>query len=99
VYVYIVYTAGCAMKDQKEKKAQIGVRELRRNLSGYLRKVHQGASYLVMSHDEVVAELKPPPTMTAPTRKPGALRGRIKMKADFDMTPADLIAAMEGADS
>jgi antitoxin (DNA-binding transcriptional repressor) of toxin-antitoxin stability system len=72
------------------------VRELRSNLPGFLRQARHGASFLVVSHDEVVAEIHPPAVLERPRRRPGALRGQIKMAADFDQTPADLIAAMEG---
>jgi antitoxin (DNA-binding transcriptional repressor) of toxin-antitoxin stability system len=74
----------------------VGVRELRGNLTGFLRQVRQGRSFLVTSHDEVVAELRPPPVATRPARQPGALRGRIRMAEDFDTLPPDLLAAMEG---
>lgn len=76
---------------------QIGVRELRENLSAYMRRVQGGAVIHVMSRDDVVAELRPPsPEVQAP-RRPGALRGKIRMAADFDQTPDDLIDAMEGS--
>jgi antitoxin (DNA-binding transcriptional repressor) of toxin-antitoxin stability system len=75
---------------------KVGVRELRGNLSGFLRQARQGASFLVMSHDEVVAEVRPPSEMGRPRRRPGALRGKIRLAPDFDHTPADVIAVMEG---
>ena len=75
---------------------KVGVRELRGNLSGFLRQARQGTSFLVMSHDEVVAEVRPPSELARPRRRPGALRGKIRVAPDFDSTPADLIAAMEG---
>jgi len=74
----------------------VGVREFRGNLTGYLRQVRQGASFLVMSHDQVLAELRPPPQAERPRRQPGALRGRIRMAPDFDTLPPDVLAAMEG---
>jgi antitoxin (DNA-binding transcriptional repressor) of toxin-antitoxin stability system len=47
--------------DDRAEQAPIraGVRDLRDNLSGYLRQARQGASILVMSHDEVVAKMLP----------------------------------------
>jgi antitoxin (DNA-binding transcriptional repressor) of toxin-antitoxin stability system len=75
---------------------KIGVREFRGNLTGFLRLVRQGASFLITSHDEVVAEIRPPLVNTRPRRQPGALRGKIHMTADFDTLPADILAAMEG---
>jgi len=73
------------------------VRKLRGHLTGYLRQVRLGRSFLVTSHDQMLAELRPPPPPTErPHRKPGALRGKIRMAPDFDTLPADVLAAMEG---
>jgi antitoxin (DNA-binding transcriptional repressor) of toxin-antitoxin stability system len=75
---------------------RIGVREFRANLTGFLRLARQGTSFLVTSHDEVVAEIHPPSVVSPSARQPGALRGEIHMTADFDTPPADVLAAMEG---
>ena len=77
-----------AGKDQ----IRVGVRELRENLSGYLRQARQGASILVMSHDEVVAEIVPPSRADRPRRQAGALKGKIRMAPDFDTWPEDVLA-------
>ncbi len=82
-------------ESQKDKRVRVGVRELRSNLSGYLRQARHGASILVMSHDEVVAEISPPSASERPRRRPGALRGKIHMAPDFDTLPADVLAAIE----
>lgn len=74
---------------------QVGVRDLRSNLSGYLRQARQGGAFLVVSHGEVVAELRP---AARPPRQPGRLRGQIRMAPDFDTLPPDLLAAMTGED-
>ncbi len=81
--------------DTPESKIRVGVRELRDNLSGYLRQARQGASILVMSHDEIVAEIGPPSRADRPRRHAGALKGRIKMAPDFDTLPDDILAAIE----
>jgi antitoxin (DNA-binding transcriptional repressor) of toxin-antitoxin stability system len=87
---------------EQDRKAEVpapqrvGVRELRGNLTEYLRRVRQGRSFLVTSHDQVLAELRPPPSAERPRRKPGAMRGRIWMAPDFDTLPPDVLAAMEG---
>ena len=78
---------------------RIGVREFRGNLTRYLRQARQGASFLVMARDQVVAELKPPPVTERPGRQPGSLRGKIRMAPDFDTLPADVLAAMEGGEA
>jgi antitoxin (DNA-binding transcriptional repressor) of toxin-antitoxin stability system len=75
---------------------RVGVREFRENLTDYLRQARQGASFLITSHDQVVAELCPPPQSQLSPRQPGALRGRIRMAADFDTLPPDVLGAMEG---
>ena len=74
---------------------RVGVRELRGNLSGFLRLARQGKSFLVMSHDEVVAEIRPPSATLRTARRPGALRGKIRISPDFDNLPDDVLAAME----
>ncbi|MBB3913335.1 hypothetical protein GGQ65_000604 [Rhizobium fabae] len=47
-----------------------------------------------MSHHKVVAEIGPPSVDVA-VRKPGALRGKIRVSDDFDSLPADVLKAME----
>lgn len=75
---------------------QIGVREFRGSLSTILRQAQQGQSFLVMSHDQVLAELGPPRATLRPARQPGALRGKIRLAPDFDTMPDDILDAMEG---
>jgi len=57
------------VQPQKDKQVRVGVRELRANLSGLLRQARQGTSFLVMSRNEVIAEIRPPAVAdtTAPT--------------------------------
>ncbi len=87
-----------AEDNKASQPEKVGVREFRGNLSGFLRQVRQGKSFLVMSHDQVVAEVRPPPETQRPRRRPGALRGKIHMANDFDVLPQDLLSAMEGDD-
>jgi antitoxin (DNA-binding transcriptional repressor) of toxin-antitoxin stability system len=82
---------------QPDKSPQrVGVREFRGNLTGFLRQARQGRSFLIMSRDQVLAEVGPPPQAARPRRQPGALRGKIRMAPDFDSLPTALLAAMEG---
>ena len=78
-----------------DRRVRIGVRELRQNLSGVLRQARQGGVFLVMSHDEVVAEIRPAPAAERPRRRPGGLRGKVRIAADFDVLPDHVLAAME----
>ena len=87
------------VQDQETPQPRrVGVREFRGNLTGFLREVRQGRSFLITSHDQVLAELRPPAPASRPRRRPGALRGCIRMAADFDTLPPDVLAAMEGED-
>lgn len=74
---------------------RVGVRELRSNLSRLLRQARHGTSFLVMSHDQVVAEIRPPSKAVMSRRRPGALEDKIRMADDFDLLPADVLDAME----
>ena len=86
-------------RDGKAPQPQrVGMRELRGNLTGFLRQVRHGTSFLITSHDQVLAELRPPPKPERPRRRPGALRGKIWMAPDFDTLPPDVLAAMEGGE-
>ena len=78
---------------------KIGIREFRGNLPGFLRKVRQGASFLVTSRGQVVALVQPPQPPTPPRRQPGALRGKIRMAPDFDTLPDDLLSIMENGEA
>jgi antitoxin (DNA-binding transcriptional repressor) of toxin-antitoxin stability system len=84
------------VQPQKDKQVRVGVRELRANLSGLLRQARQGTSFLVMSRNEVIAEIRPPSGEERPRRSPGMLKGKIRMAADFDVLPDDVLSAMEG---
>ncbi len=83
------------LSDNAASPQKIGVREFRGNLTAYLRQVRQGSTILVTSHDQVVAELRPPASSYRPRRQPGALRGRIRISEDFDETPPDILESME----
>lgn len=85
-----VYTIGV-----HNESIHVGIRELRANLSGLLRRVRQGATITVVSRNEVVAELKPPAKPEPKRRRPGALKGKIWIAPDFDELPADVLDAME----
>ncbi len=84
-----------SVQDTKVGATKVGVRELRNNLTHYLRQARQGTAILITSHDTVIAELRPPATELRTARQPGALRGQITMTDDFDTLPDDMVDAME----
>ena len=73
---------------------RVGVREFRGNLTSFLQQVQDGHRFVLTSHHKVVAEIGPP-SLDVAVRKPGALRGKIKVPEDFDALPADVLQAME----
>jgi prevent-host-death family protein len=74
----------------------VNFREFRKNLAGYLRQARQGQEIVVTSRGEAVARLVPPAEAERKPRQLGTLKGRIWIADDFDETPADIIAVMEG---
>lgn len=85
------------VSDQTETRREIrvGVRELRQNLTRYLRQAREGTPILVTSRDDVIAEIRPPSPAARSPRRPGALRGQIRMAADFDSLPDGILNAIE----
>ncbi|MCP2138591.1 antitoxin (DNA-binding transcriptional repressor) of toxin-antitoxin stability system [Rhizobium sp. SLBN-94] len=73
---------------------RVGVREFRGNLTSILKQVEDGQRFVLTSHHKVVAEIGPP-SPDIVSRKPGALRGKIKLAEDFDSLPADVLSSME----
>jgi antitoxin (DNA-binding transcriptional repressor) of toxin-antitoxin stability system len=59
-----------------------------------LKQVEDGERFILTSHHKVVAEIGPP-SSDVMTRKPGAVRGKIKVADDFDSLPADVLTSME----
>jgi len=89
--------ATCVHTGRIMESKSVNFRELRENLSDVLRQASLGAEFTVMSRGKVLAKIGPPPN--AGRRPIGLLQGQIHMADDFDETPADLIAAMEGGES
>jgi antitoxin (DNA-binding transcriptional repressor) of toxin-antitoxin stability system len=80
-------------QDKPSAPLRIGMDEFRGDMTGFLRQARNGASFLMMSHDEVVAELHPPSIQAQPRRQPGGLR--MWMASDFDDLLDDVLAEME----
>lgn len=79
---------------QAPSTRRVGVREFRDNLTSFLKQIEDGQRFVLTSNHKVVAEIGPPSKGTA-VRKPGALRGKIKVAEDFDSLPADVLSSME----
>jgi antitoxin (DNA-binding transcriptional repressor) of toxin-antitoxin stability system len=81
-------------RPQTPSPRRVGVREFRGNLTSFLKRVEDGERFVLTSHHKVVAEIGPPSKDTV-VRRPGALRGKIKVAEDFDSLPADVLRSME----
>lgn len=81
-------------RPQISSPRRVGVREFRGNLTSFLKQVEEGQRFVLTSHHKVVAEIGPPSSDVV-VRKPGALRGKIKVADDFDSLPADILTSME----
>lgn len=68
----------CVMTSSKRRLARVGVRELRQNLSVYLRQVREeGRAYEVTERGEPVAHLTPLPDRSTTTYERMLAEGRI----------------------
>jgi prevent-host-death family protein len=74
----------------------VNFREFRKNLAGYLRQARQGGEIIVTSRGEEVARLVPPAQGERKRRQLGTLAGRIWIADDFDETPPEVLAAIDG---
>lgn len=66
------------MSGTSDRPARVGVRELRQNLSVYLRRVKAGETLEVTEHGHTVARLAPPPLETLSPYERMKAEGRIK---------------------
>lgn len=74
--------------------AATGIRELRANLSRYIRRVEAGARFAITAHGRIVAELVPPETTRQPHRSrwdellaAGTLRAPLEAGDPFEDCP------------
>jgi antitoxin (DNA-binding transcriptional repressor) of toxin-antitoxin stability system len=73
---------------------RVNVREFRANLSRYLKQAEAGAAIAILSHDKIVAELRPP---APPAQFPctfGALKDKITLTPGWDDPDEELIDIM-----
>lgn len=77
---------------EADPKIMVPVGELRANLRRYLKKVEEGASFVIMSRGKAVAVLKPdePEKPRAP-RTFGRMKGQFTVPDDFNTLPDDVI--------
>lgn len=74
----------------------VNVHEAKTHLSRLLARVERGEEIQVARNGRPIARLVP---VVAAERKPGRLRGRFRVRADFDEPLADeVLAAFEGRD-
>lgn len=78
-----------------DPKITVPVAELRANLSRYLKKVEDGATFIIMSRGRAVAVLKPDDApKKLPPRQFGLMKGEIWIADDFDdPMPQDFLDA------
>lgn len=75
---------------------QVNVHEAKSSLSRLLEEVEAGNEVVIARAGKPVARLVPLAVATR-ARKPGFLKGRIRIAADFDAPlPADVLDAFEG---
>ena len=74
----------------------VKMREAKTQLSSLVEEVNGGEEVVIARGNKIIAKLVPY-TATAPTRKPGYLRGRIKIAADFDAPlPGEIVDSFGG---
>ena len=74
----------------------VNIHEAKKNLSRLIERVKAGEEVIIAKAGKPVARLVPVALVRA-IRKPGALKGRIRVGIDFNAPlPKELIAAFEG---
>ena len=74
--------------------ATVNVHEAKTHLSKLLAKVERGETIVLARSGRPVAKLVP---FLAPARRPGLLKGRIRIGRDFDATlPEDVVRVFRG---
>lgn len=79
-----------------KSRRQVNVHEAKTQLSRLLEEVEHGSEVVIARAGDPVARLVPFRS-AAPVRKPGYLKGRIRIAADFDAPlPREVLDAFEG---
>ncbi len=76
---------------------QVNIHEAKAQLSRLIDMAEQGEEVIIARHNRPVARLQP---IRRAARKPGLMKGRIRMHEDFDAPLPDAwLAAFEGRDT
>ena len=75
-------------------KRSYSIGEAKTNLSKLIAEVERGEPVEIRRGKTPVAKLVPVASPTKPLRKPGALKGKIKIADDFDTWPDDVARAL-----
>ncbi|CAN5831099.1 hypothetical protein BH23ACT11_BH23ACT11_06940 [soil metagenome] len=77
--------------------AKVTVDDVRKDLSGYLRRVEAGETLIVVREQEPFAEIKPVGSEVGSERPEGLCSGEFVVPDDFDEPlPADVLDRFEG---
>lgn len=75
----------------------ISVQDIQRDLLAFLRRVEAGESFLVVSGEHPLAEVRPVPAPVTEPRPFGLCAGQFKVPPDFDLPlPEDILKEFEG---
>ena len=75
---------------------QVNIHEAKTHLSSLIEDAEHGEEIVIARHNRPVARLVPF-SRTSAARKPGSMRGQIRMSDDFDAPlPESLLMAFEG---
>lgn len=77
------------------ERVQVNMHEAKSQLSRLAERVWRGDKVVITKAGKPYLDLLPH-VDTARARKPGRLKGEIRMAADFDKTPEDIIDGFEG---
>ena len=76
----------------------ISVQDLQRDLFAFLRRVEAGESFLVVSGEQLLAEVRPVSAPLTQRRPFGLCAGQFTLPADFDRPlPQEILKDFEGA--
>ncbi|VVN90761.1 type II toxin-antitoxin system Phd/YefM family antitoxin [Pseudomonas fluorescens] len=78
------------------ERVQVSVHEAQSQLSQLAERAWHGDTVVIIKDGKPYLYLLPH-VDTPQARKPGRLKGRIRMSADFDKTPEDIIDGFEGS--